>query len=69
MELRCGKCKHWLGESPEPVVYVETVANSSESQIPPPRDLRMCRSCQRLNVFVPLKALKALDSRLVTPVG
>ncbi|MFW6089686.1 MAG: hypothetical protein ACODAB_08030 [Gemmatimonadota bacterium] len=51
-EIRCGKCSHWLGEAPEPLVYVEHVGRSTEARVEPPRDLRLCKSCGRVNVFV-----------------
>lgn len=65
-EVRCGNCGHWLGESPEQLVFIEHVAKSGEARIDPPRDLRMCRSCQQVNVFI---RLAELDSAMSQAVG
>lgn len=51
-ELRCGGCQYWLGESAEPLVFVETVAKSADALVQRPRDLRLCKSCGRVNVFI-----------------
>lgn len=51
-ELRCKGCSHWLGESPVPLVYVESVKKSAEARITTPRDLRLCKSCGYINVFI-----------------
>lgn len=51
-EVRCGNCSHWLGESSVPLVYVEHVRRGSEARVSAPRDLRLCKSCGRVNVFV-----------------
>lgn len=60
-EVRCGNCSHWLGESPEPLVYIEHVERGGDARIGAPRDLRLCKSCGRVNVFV---ARTDLDARL-----
>lgn len=52
MEIRCGNCKHWLGESAVPLVYIEHVGHGTEARVAAPRDLRLCKSCGRVNVFV-----------------
>jgi hypothetical protein len=57
MELRCGKCNYWLGESTVPLVNLGTVAKSSEAVVKPPRDLRVCKSCGSVNVLVARKDL------------
>lgn len=62
-ELRCGNCNHWLGESPVELVFVETVERGPDARIASPRDLRLCKSCGRVNVFV---ARDALDRYLAT---
>jgi hypothetical protein len=60
-ELRCGNCRSWLGEAVEVMVHVEHVEKGTESvralAISPPRDLRLCKSCERVNVFVPKASL------------
>lgn len=65
-ELRCGNCKHWLGESSEPLLYVEHVDRSSDARVSRPRDLRLCKSCNQVNVFI-LKS--ALDTRMQRAVN
>ena len=50
-------CDHWLGESPEPLVYVDSVAKGADVRIPPPRDVRICKGCGGVAVFVPRRAL------------
>ena len=51
--LRCGNCNHWLGESVERLVFIKHVGKSPEAGIERPRDLRLCKSCSRVNVFIP----------------
>ena len=65
-DLRCGNCGHWLGETPTELVLVEHVTRSSDTKVGAPRDLRLCASCNRVNVFV---ARASLDGTLATPVG
>jgi hypothetical protein len=55
--LRCGSCNHWLGESVEPLAFVECVKNGMDATIAPPRDLRLCKSCLRVSVFIPRRDL------------
>lgn len=55
--VRCGNCQHWLGEAPEALVYVEHVGKGAEAKVEPPRDLRLCKSCNRVNVFIARKDL------------
>ena len=52
-EVRCRNCRKWVGETVAPLVPVETVAAGEESKIAPPRDLRLCRSCGTVTVFIP----------------
>lgn len=52
-----GACKYWLGESPEPLVYVESVEKGEEVKIPPPRDVRICKGCGSVAIFVPRESL------------
>lgn len=63
--VRCGKCSYWLGESPEPLVFVEDVAKSNEASVDPPRDMRLCKSCGRVNVFIARKDLDLVRSHAV----
>ncbi|WP_425154697.1 hypothetical protein [Candidatus Palauibacter sp.] len=58
-ELRCARCDCWLGESAEPLVHVDTVTKGYDVTLAPPRDLRLCKSCGRVNVFVPRRSLTA----------
>jgi hypothetical protein len=55
--IECGNCKTWLGESVVDLVFVEHVEKGVESVselgVRPPRDLRLCKSCDRVNVFIP----------------
>ena len=60
-EVRCGNCKHWLGEASEPLVFVEDVNRGPDTKVSEPRDLRLCKSCNRVNVFIPRSVL---DRRL-----
>lgn len=64
-EIRCGNCKHWLGEATEPLVYVEHVNRGPDANVSRPRDLRLCKSCNRVNVFI---SKAALDGRMRTIV-
>lgn len=60
MELRCANsdCRgYWLGEAPERVVLMEMVAKGADVTVQPPRDLRICKRCGCVNVFVTLKDL------------
>lgn len=59
MDIRCGNCSHWLGESAVPLVFVEHVKRGTEARISAPRDLRLCKSCGRVNVFVAREHLHA----------
>lgn len=52
-----GRCKYWLGESPEPLVYVESVEKGEEVTIPAPRDVRICKGCGSVAIFVPKASL------------
>lgn len=56
-ELRCGSCGNWLGEAAVDLVFVEDVEKGQKSvsslDVQRPRDLRLCKSCERVNVFVP----------------
>lgn len=57
-ELKCGNCGYWVGESSKPLAYVEHVASGYEAVIPHPRDLRLCKQCSRVSVFVPEEDLR-----------
>lgn len=61
MEIRCGNCNYWLGESTVPLVNLECVMKSAEATIKPPRDLRVCKSCGQVNVLIARKDLVALS--------
>ena len=50
--IRCGNCTHWLGESSVPLVFVAHVQKGEEPGVERPRDLRLCKSCGSVNVFV-----------------
>lgn len=64
--LRCGNCHCWLGEATVELVRIEVLEKGAEATIRPPRDLRLCKQCRRVNVFVP----KAdLDLRRDAPVA
>lgn len=58
-EIRCGNCSHWLGESPSELVFVEHVQRGPDARVIPPRDLRLCKSCGRVNVFVAREEVEA----------
>lgn len=60
--IRCGNCDHWLGESPEPLVFVEHVGRGTDAKINPPRDLRLCKACLRVNVFIKRSDLDGVRS-------
>lgn len=64
-ELRCGNCGYWVGESTEAMVFVETVDRSVKCLLSPPRDMRICKSCNRVNVFIPRGALDRQLKRVV----
>lgn len=66
IEVRCGNCGHWIGEAPAELILVEHVKRSGDTKVEAPRDLRICRGCGRVNVFV---ALSSLDGMLTLPVG
>ena len=51
--LRCHNCRKWIGEAAIALIPVETVAAGTECKVAPPRDLRLCRSCGRVTVFIP----------------
>ncbi len=34
------------------MIFVDHVSRDPEAEIGPPRDLRLCKSCGRVNVFV-----------------
>ena len=53
MALRCQNCRKWIGESVVALVPVETVRAGKECKVAAPRDLRFCRSCGRVTVFIP----------------
>lgn len=59
MELRCGngRCNYWLGEAPSQMVNLGVFAKAGDVTIQGPRDLRLCRKCEQVNVFVPLAEL------------
>lgn len=61
-----GRCNYWLGESSEPLVYVESVAKGEHVTIPAPRDVRICKGCGHVAIFVPRSSL---DLRRVEPTG
>jgi hypothetical protein len=63
MEIRCGNCRHWLGESAVPLVYIEHVGHGTKARVAAPRDLRLCKSCGRVNVFVAREHLNAALAR------
>lgn len=56
-DLRCGTCNYWIGESAIDLVRVEVVDRSAETRVATPRDLRVCKSCGGVNVFVSKDAL------------
>ena len=58
--LRCRNCNRWLGESTEPLIFIEHVRKSADVHIRPPRDLRFCKNCNCVNVFVNLKDLDTI---------
>lgn len=58
-EIRCGNCSHWLGEASLPLVYIEHVRRGAEAKVAAPRDLRLCKSCGQVNVFVAFEHLQA----------
>ena len=66
MDVRCGDCGYWLGESSQKLIHVECLAHSTETRVAPPRDLRLCKKCGRVNVFI---AAADLDWRRVSVVG
>lgn len=51
------KCRYWLGESLQPVVYVASVKKGEEVTIAEPRDVRICKGCGQVAVFVPRAGL------------
>lgn len=57
MTLRCGNCNYYLGETWSKLVYVGHCKRATDSPVEPPRDLRLCKSCGRINAFVPLSSL------------
>lgn len=64
--VRC-KCGYWLGEATEPLVRIEVVPRGPDVTVDSPRDLRYCKQCLSVNVFVPRKEFDrrrdtALDS-------
>ena len=66
MTVRCGNCDYWLGESAEPVVFVDHVPRSAEVGVQAPRDLRLCKACGRVNVFVARKDLDSYRARVAS---
>lgn len=56
-ELRCSNCNYWLGESVVSLAHLGHVQKSAEATVKPPRDLRVCKSCGQVNVFVPREGL------------
>ncbi len=54
-----------MGEAPEELVLVGHVKRSEDTEVAAPRDLRLCASCERVNVFVPLSSL---DGTSAAPV-
>lgn len=63
MKVSCGKCRQFVGEADEPVVYVESVPTGRNSveelKVAPPRLSYICKSCGLLNAYVPLADLDA----------
>lgn len=59
MELRCHAdgCDYWLGESTQPLVFVETVSHSRKATVAPPRDIRQCKGCGEKNIYIPRSEL------------
>ena len=57
IEVRCGNCGYWLGEASEELVLLGHVKHGEDAKVEPPRDLRHCVGCKRVNVFVPLASL------------
>ncbi len=51
--LRCYECRKWVGESVDPLIPVDRIAAGAECKVDPPRDLRLCRSCGVVTVFIP----------------
>ena len=66
IEVRCGECGQWIGESPAELVLVEVVDRGSDATVEPPRDIRRCPSCKLVSVFV---ARASLDGTLAGSVG
>lgn len=57
MELRCDNCDYWLGESADPLVFVEHVSHSDKATVDPPRDIRQCKQCGEKNIYIPRREL------------
>lgn len=58
-EVRCQNCSHYLGESSVELVSLGTVKHSTEVKVQPPRDLRYCKSCQNISIYVARADLEA----------
>lgn len=59
-KVHCSHCGYALGESAEPMVPVGKAANAAEVELkmPPPRDVRICKSCRHHIVFIPHRLLR-----------
>lgn len=64
-DLQCGNCKLWVGESAEPMVKIDVVDSGFEATVPPPRDLRLCKRCGKVTVFVPSKDIDAWRASII----
>lgn len=62
IEIRCGNCGYWIGEASEELVLVGHVNHGEDAGVEPPRDLRHCVGCKRVNVFVPRTSLDGTRS-------
>jgi HK97 family phage prohead protease len=63
--LRCANCSHWVGEAVEEMVRIGHEPNAKNLHVRPPRDLRLCRSCGRVTVFIPKNDLDRIRGRSV----
>lgn len=51
-ELRCGDCDYWIGEASTELVLVATIQKNTDPPVQSPRDLRLCKGCGKVSVFV-----------------
>jgi HK97 family phage prohead protease len=58
--LKCANCKYWLGEAVEEMAAIDHVGHGRDVTLSPPRDLRLCKQCGRVTVFVRRKDLDRL---------